>query len=907
MMIEIAFLALIALCVLNWSKGYYIKSIDSIFALNPNFLYSTSSFIWKDYYSFGLCSADFGLHSFYALQSFLTDFLGLVNSQIVIIYIGLISAEIGMYFLLREFFKNNNAENMLCRVSGSLFYVFNPFTLSWIFWRFMVYSLFYVLLPFALFFLYKTIVADKWKIFLAGYASYVLFVLSAAINLTTLSNYILSMGFIYVLAHYKSLKMPISKMLFKYLFLLFLTMLLLFWVLFPQYMTVEETIKGVESLSIQDARYFLHAASRHTTILNTMRLLGTYLLYESYMGNYYYSWLPQFLLSRSSILVSILLPLFIFMPLLFLKSLDKQKRFLLIVSALCALLVIFLMKGSALPFGEINELFVYIHPTFFRHPYERFAILLSFFYTFMFSMAVYTAIKLFGNKRICGFFVVFLFFTLFFGLYMQPFFTGDVIFNGSQVIPSDRVAIPSYYHQLNQEFEDSFKRILVFPISYWGEASYEWDSGYHPNADPPLAYFISNSSIVQFNSGKESDRLLSLVYELLSKGEIELFWKLMNVSSIRYIVIHGDWDGRASIIKTFPIETWRSILNQPETEPLIMSDEGEITTLNFSSANLSGEKYELSFSFLYKKPEKLTGLYPPLISMGYEKPMDNGVVLCLELPSQALVFGFKDIQGVWYQLKYPLVNILPNLWINITGKITKETSSTHLELFINGIKTNEMFVTATPNFTVNKIFIGFGGNEHLNEGEIADLRVNICDEKLTLRRDTLSLQHKYPIDEIKDVGKLTIIKLKDPLPLVHVNRDLTSNLSIEINETSLRNISLEFEKVDFLRVNPTLWRIKANRTEPFILSFAESFDSQWKAKVYRNGKLLETVNSTPLYGVFNGFWINQTGELDIVIEYEPQRWFFYGSIISLSTFLICTAYLTYTYTKPKRLLHNPSY
>lgn len=41
--------------------------------------------------------------------------------------------------------------------------------------------------------------------------------------------------------------------------------------------------------------------------------------------------------------------------------------------------------------------------------------------------------------------------------------------------------------------------------------------------------------------------------------------------------------------------------------------------------------------------------------------------------------------------------------------------------------------------------------------------------------------------------------------------------------------------------------------------------------MYRDGRLVERVRSIPVYGVINGFWINATGDLTIVIMYVPQR------------------------------------
>ena len=101
--------------------------------------------------------------------------------------------------------------------------------------------------------------------------------------------------------------------------------------------------------------------------------------------------------------------------------------------------------------------------------------------------------------------------------------------------------------------------------------------------------------------------------------------------------------------------------------------------------------------------------------------------------------------------------------------------------------------------------------------------------------------------------------------------------------------------IKYQKINPTKYEIEVNATKPFMLSFAESYDPLWVC--YVNG---EKIHSIPLYGVINGFYINQTGYLEITIEYEPQRWFNLGCIISLTTLLACTTYLTITHIKQKR-------
>ena len=75
------------------------------------------------------------------------------------------------------------------------------------------------------------------------------------------------------------------------------------------------------------------------------------------------------------------------------------------------------------------------------------------------------------------------------------------------------------------------------------------------------------------------------------------------------------------------------------------------------------------------------------------------------------------------------------------------------------------------------------------------------------------------------------------------------------------------EVVHYERVDPTLWKAEVVARKPFMLVFAEAYDPLWKARAYKNGRLVESVRSVLVYGVINGFWINETGNLTIVIRY----------------------------------------
>lgn len=112
-----------------------------------------------------------------------------------------------------------------------------------------------------------------------------------------------------------------------------------------------------------------------------------------------------------------------------------------------------------------------------------------------------------------------------------------------------------------------------------------------------------------------------------------------------------------------------------------------------------------------------------------------------------------------------------------------------------------------------------------------------------------------------------------------------------IQEVFLKNVR-RAEILEQKQESPTFWRVKVNATTSFLLAFADHYNREWHAYVSN-----ERYQLIPLYGSINGFWINQTGLLEITIEYEPQRWFYIGSIISVTTLIVCITYLIYNWTK----------
>jgi hypothetical protein len=108
---------------------------------------------------------------------------------------------------------------------------------------------------------------------------------------------------------------------------------------------------------------------------------------------------------------------------------------------------------------------------------------------------------------------------------------------------------------------------------------------------------------------------------------------------------------------------------------------------------------------------------------------------------------------------------------------------------------------------------------------------------------------------------------------------------------TFEDLFLEQQKVPILnyeKIDATKYKVTITSTEPFTLVFNEAYDDFWIAHIDGIGD----VESLPIYGMLNGFYINKTGTFTITLEYKPEQWFNIGAGITvLSIFGSCFGYL----------------
>jgi hypothetical protein len=125
------------------------------------------------------------------------------------------------------------------------------------------------------------------------------------------------------------------------------------------------------------------------------------------------------------------------------------------------------------------------------------------------------------------------------------------------------------------------------------------------------------------------------------------------------------------------------------------------------------------------------------------------------------------------------------------------------------------------------------------------------------------------------------------------NDNISHNGLQDIFQTNLHSTSAYLS--GYKQINPTKYELTVkNATKPFILSFAESYDPLWKVystDANTNDTLQFRTNSIPLYSAINGFYINKTGNYTLNIEYEPQKWFLMGGIVSIITLIFWVCFI----------------
>ena len=173
--------------------------------------------------------------------------------------------------------------------------------------------------------------------------------------------------------------------------------------------------------------------------------------------------------------------------------------------------------------------------------------------------------------------------------------------------------------------------------------------------------------------------------------------------------------------------------------------------------------------------------------------------------------------------------------------------------------------------------------------------ISIDENRFTVDSNEMDITYLTPVHLEKGIHTIEIGCLNTRA----ASFDVAWLYSVEDEEETLEEVFAVEEKpaevLSYKRIDATEHIVRVNASEPFMLSLTEAYDPLWVAKV--NGK---EYKSLPLYSVVNGFWIEDTGELEITVKYKPQTWFYYGAAVSSLSLLLFLAYIMWDWRRGRR-------
>jgi len=128
--------------------------------------------------------------------------------------------------------------------------------------------------------------------------------------------------------------------------------------------------------------------------------------------------------------------------------------------------------------------------------------------------------------------------------------------------------------------------------------------------------------------------------------------------------------------------------------------------------------------------------------------------------------------------------------------------------------------------------------------------------------------------------------------IIQINH-IISKITLLAEPQELRPEDSELTKaptVTYEKINPTKYIVHVNASKPFFLVFSESYHKDWIA--YVNGQQIPGTYHFMANGYANAWYINKTGTYTITLEFWPQRLFYIGSVISITTFILCVLYIS---------------
>jgi len=559
---------------------------------------------------------------------------------------------------------------------------------------------------------------------------------------------------------------------------------------------------------------------------------------------------------------------------------------------LAILVFLFLAKGLHEPLSQLNLLlYTYIpYMAMFREPTSKFTMALMPFLALLIGYAIDHIVNIkmsevkhtnFTKTLTAAFFIT----TFIIAAY--PLVTNPIETKTQQLPISSYIKIPDYWYEaadwLNNQPGDY--EILITPPNDFYQMPYAW--GYY--GVEFLTRLIQKPvlfSNFDYKINPNISTALQQLYNTIKYNKITEFKALLDLLNIKYILQRNDIQYNFAGRDIIPPNEMQAFLTQQpyihltkkfaqldiyeydESKPYVyIINPSTLQQTTIKIENISTLERTWNFTYLTDLQEWQNATEPNQWQTIYTIDQDHN----------ALKAELWNSTWGWKTLKSPL---LP----------AQYGDTYQVQMDVKGQYAHEVHLKISE-FNLDKNILSEIYTMYVKDGTFNWTHTTFTYEPTTSNTRYLQIQVWHGHETNKTFPNLVWIdnvQIKGYASILN-----TTGLNLIFQNATQNQLATI---INYRKINPTKITATINAAQPFILAISETLDQSWTA--YVNGKQIKPVT---LYLGLAGFYINQTGQLEITIEYEPQKWFYYCSIISLSTFLACLTYLTYNWTKNKAI------
>ncbi|MBU1201450.1 MAG: hypothetical protein KKA51_03030 [Nanoarchaeota archaeon] len=889
--------------VLRVGKGY-IWHTDTLYFLNPG-----NFFLWSQNQLGESLVNSVIIFPFKVLIStlnmiFQNNYLVSVFFYCLAFFLLMISVD---YIFGKIFFdKMDNFVKGLALFALSIFSVFNPLVLEYYIFGFSLALFLIVMFLWQFYFFYKLLKTHNYKyliyssilnIFLFQFVVWIIF---QAILLSWL---------VYESVLVKRLSRNLINYLIPYLII---TVLLISFFLVPL----------ASQISSSDIISSTFKGGSDESVLNSFVPFQKVLNYLTLQS--YYNVADIIYFNDIIIMVFILFILFILFSTCIVKIKEHSKLKLFWLSVI--LISIIFATGKQTPFGFIFS-FLWDKTNYF-HIFRstiRFVLPVYLAYIFLLAIGITHLVKVASKKTIK---ITAIILILLFLVTSWPLLTGNI--NGivkANKIPTD------YQHvkELLSEDMDNFN-ILVLPYSLYNY--YTWYNTPETEKIYPLFSFENDfykkPVIIPLIGSYYLDSDFSITNEIYRKAQftqINLDTNVLNNLNIKYILIHNDRSLmiNGSYVKHFQTEISNILQNlngNLETKEyeyfyLIKNLDFKENKIYLSKSILPYSDYSNLIFFLNKgicadslcAYLKIRDILP---SMSQEVELINiSDTLNVIKYNSSNAFSWSEFSGVPTSIFYPD-------WkeVVVTNGAYKDDSLSFESINDAPYIFPEFSTSAWNSFNSTVVYLKTDNNSLIirsimENNESVNGLVGVWWESGWIGMQTKLLNfpieippnQKAIIQILNSIDNLTIEYL-DFIELAKQDEHIKDS---ETNSDSFFNLKFE-------EINPTHYDVFVeNASSSFVLVFGQNYDSLWEA--YLDGQKISEDNHMQLNGFANGWIIDLvtlcsdtamcdknddgTFNLELSLEYLPQKRFYLGLLISSFTLFLCLSYLFYDWRRRK--------